>query len=289
MDTPPDIRPLDFDEYTIATPENVTFGYQVAGIGSRFIGALIDTLLIVFLLFLLNLLVGLALGYVTENSAPVNDFADDPGWLAGLVIALYTLLNFAIFWGYYIVFELGWHGQTPGKRVAGTCVVKLDGAGPGFLEVAIRNLVRLVDFLPVAYAVGFVVMFFNRNARRLGDYAAGTLVVRQSDALQLDAITGAASSQSAPQPARAMPQTPTAVNAPPPIPNIRRLTGDDYQLICATLDRQRRGRADPSLVQRLANAVAAKLETPMPGPTWRDAQLFLCTVVETYQQAARLS
>ena len=59
-----ELRPLDADEYTIATPENVTFDYQVAGIGSRMIGALIDTLAIVFLLFLLNVLMVAALNSI---------------------------------------------------------------------------------------------------------------------------------------------------------------------------------------------------------------------------------
>jgi hypothetical protein len=208
--------------------------------------------------------------------------SDDPGWLAGLVLAIYALLNFAIFWGYYMVFELGWHGQTPGKRLAGTRVVKLDGSGPGFLEVAIRNLVRLVDFLPAAYALGFVTMFLNRNARRLGDFAAGTLVVRHSDALTIDAIL---------QPSPA--ETPWGASAQqegspaPAIPNLRRLTGDDYQLICSVLDRQMRKRADPNLVLRLAHAMATKLETPLPGESWYDAQRFLYAVADAYRQAAR--
>ena len=187
------------DEYTIATPENVTFGYEVAGIGSRFIGALVDTFLIVVLLFLANLLVAVVLGYVADDGGFRGDFEADPGWLAGLVIALYALLNFAIIWGYYIFFELGWHGQTPGKRVAGTRVVRLDGSGAGFLEVAIRNLVRIVDFMPFAYAVGFVTMFLNRNARRLGDFAAGTLVIRQQREIRLDQL-GHSSQQALPGP-----------------------------------------------------------------------------------------
>ena len=187
-----ELRPLAADEYTIATPENVTFDYQVAGIGSRMIGALIDTLAIVLLLFMLNVLLVMALNSIDDNGAVAADFSDDPGWLAGVIIAIYALINFSLIWGYYLIFELGWHGQTPGKRLAGTRIVKLDGSGPGFLEVAIRNLVRLVDFLPFAYALGFVVMFFNRDARRLGDFAAGTLVIRQPEAVRLEAIAQSA-------------------------------------------------------------------------------------------------
>lgn len=276
----PDSQPLVADEYTIATPENVTFEFQVAGIGSRFIGALIDTLAIGLLLLMLNFLLVLALNTLPDSGAASSDFADDPGWLAGFLIAIYALINFSLVWGYYLVFELGWHGQTPGKRLAGTRVVKLDGSGPGFLEVAIRNLVRIVDFLPVAYALGFVTMFFNRNTRRLGDFAAGTLVIRQPEIVQIESLLQAAPSLPL------MNALAPVVGATNGLPNIRRLSGDDYQLICVLLDRQQRGRADPALTQRLAQAIAAKLEAPLPGTTERDARSFLFTVVEAYRYAA---
>lgn len=266
------------DEYTIATPENITFGYEVAGIGSRFIGALVDTFIIVVLLFLANLLVAVALGYVAEDGGFRGDFEADPGWLAGLVIALYALLNFAIIWGYYILFELSWHGQTPGKRLAGTRVVRLDGSGAGFLEVAIRNLVRIVDFLPFAYAVGFVTMFLNRNARRLGDFAAGTLVIRQQRDIRLEQL-GHTSQQVAPGLAAGR------GDVVPAVPNIRRLTADEYQLVCDLLDRQLRGRLTPDMVPRVALALAAKLDAPLPGTTFRDYQRFLYQIAETYRNS----
>ncbi len=268
------------DEYTIATPENITFGYEVAGIGSRFIGALIDTLIIGVLLLLANLLVAVFLATVTDDSGVIGNFEDDPGWLVGLGIALYTLLQFALIWGYYILFELGWHGQTPGKRLAGTRVVRLDGSGVGFLEVTIRNLVRIVDFLPFAYALGFVIMFLNRNAQRLGDFAAGTLVIRQQREIRLDQL--GRSSQ------RPFPSTAAggSSDAAPPMPNIRRLTADEYQLICDLLDRQARALLPPDMVPRVALALAARLGAPPPGTTGRDYQRFLEQIVETYRNSS---
>lgn len=263
------------DEYTIATPENVTFGYEVAGIGSRFIGALVDTFLIIVLLFLANLLVAVVLGYVADDGGFSGDLGVDPGWLAGLVIALYALLNFAIIWGYYILFELGWHGQTPGKRLAGTRIVRLDGSGAGPLEVAIRNLVRIVDFLPFAYAVGFVTMFLNRNARRLGDFAAGTLVVRQLRDISLEQLGHSA-------PGR-LPSLAAASAQAPAVPNIRRLSADEYQLVCDLLDRQMRARLEPDMVPRVARALAVKLGATVPGTTFGDYQRFLYQVAETYR------
>ncbi len=272
---------VDQSEYIISTPENVTFGYAVAGLGSRFIAALIDAALIASLLLLLNFLLTVFLGWLVDASIALNAAEDDPGWAAGLVLAAYALLNFAIFWGYYLVFELGWQGQTPGKRLAGIRVVRLDGGVPGFLEVAIRNLVRIVDFLPFAYALGFVVMFLNRQSRRLGDYAAGTLAVYEEANSQPELFTHSS--------ARAPRQGETALlseNGAPEIPNLRRLTGDEYQLICTVLERQMRGQADSALMLRLAQAIATKLEAPLPGSTSRDAQRFLYSVAEAYRRAA---
>lgn len=176
---------------------------------------------------------------------------------------------------------MGWHGQTPGKRLAGTRVVRLDGGGPGFLDVAIRNLVRLVDFLPFAYALGFVVMFFNRNARRLGDFAAGTLVIRQPEVVHLESIA-----RTAPRLAPGVPPPPAGADALLAIPTIRRLSGDDYHLVCTLLDRRLRGEVSTALMVRLARALSARLGTPLPGPTEQDAQRFLATVAEAYRQAA---
>ena len=64
----------------------------------------------------------------------------------------------------------------------------MDGTPIGFSATTIRNLVRFVDFMPFAYAIGFVTMLFNRQARRLGDYAAGTLVVKARADLSLAAF-----------------------------------------------------------------------------------------------------
>lgn len=277
-DTPSSV---DQSEYIISTPENVTFGYAVAGLGSRFIAALIDAALIAGLLLLLNFLLTVFMGWGVDASIALTAAEDDPGWAAGLVLAVYALLNFAIFWGYYLVFELGWQGQTPGKRLAGIRVVRLDGGVPGFLEVAIRNLVRIVDFLPFAYALGFVVMFLSRQSRRLGDYAAGTLVVYEGMTSQPDLFMRPSARES-----RQGESPPLAGNIASEIPNLRRLTGDEYQLICTVLERQMRGQADPALMLRLAQAIATRLEAPLPGSTSRDAQRFLYSVAEAYRRAA---
>jgi len=262
------------EEYTIDTPENVTFGYDIAGIGSRFIGALIDSILIGLLLLLLNVLLATALAYAVDNGAEAMFGGDDdPGWIAGLVVAVYALLNFAVLWGYYIAFELRWDGRTPGKRVAGTQVVKVDGAPAGFTEVAIRNLVRTVDFLPIAYAIGVITMFLNRQSRRLGDFAAGTLVIKQRNAIRLESL-GAAS-----------PRAPDAgaEHALRQFPNLRQLSAADYQVVRDALARHDQGNLTPHLMHRLAVAVAARLQTEAPGRHWTEGRQFLQQVADAYR------
>lgn len=156
------------DTLQIDTPENVTFDYDVAGIGSRFLSALVDTLLMLLLQFIifgtLYLIVFQQRDLFSEST---------PAW----VTAILSLIAFVFFWGYYIFFEMIWNGQTPGKRMVGLRVIRVDGMPVTAVEVVIRNLVRLIDFLPSAYGVGVITMFVNEKSRRLGDLAAGTVVV----------------------------------------------------------------------------------------------------------------
>jgi hypothetical protein len=95
------------------------------------------------------------------------------------VIAALLLLLFAITSGYFILFEIIWSGQTPGKRIVGVRVLRENGYPIRPVDSTVRNLVRIVDYLPVFYAIGVTVMLFNGRSRRLGDFAAGTIVVRE--------------------------------------------------------------------------------------------------------------
>jgi len=92
---------------------------------------------------------------------------------AGLVL----LAAFLLEWFYPIVFEVWFHGQTPGKRACGLAVVHDDGRPVGSNAAFIRNTLRAIDFLPLLYAAGFVTCLLNAGGKRLGDLAAGTLVV----------------------------------------------------------------------------------------------------------------
>ena len=157
------------DKLTIDTPEQVHLEFTLAGIGSRFMAAFLDIVIetiLYLVLFLLSLLV-IGVGLFSRGSSV--------WWTAFISLAI-----FCINWGYYAIFEAVWKGQTPGKRWAGIRVIKDSGRPINAFEAITRNLIRVVDFLPVFYGVGVITMFLNAKNRRLGDFVAGTLVVHES-------------------------------------------------------------------------------------------------------------
>ena len=151
------------EHYRLRTPESVDIDYDLAGIGTRFLAALIDSLVI------LGAAIVILFGGLALFAAGAQNLA------AILWLTLYFLLIF----GYYIIFETLWNGQTPGKRAMNIRVIKTSGYPIGFVEALVRNLVRIVDALPTAYLIGAVTMFISPESRRLGDYAAGTIVVKE--------------------------------------------------------------------------------------------------------------
>jgi uncharacterized RDD family membrane protein YckC len=154
----------------IQTPENVAFGYQIAGIGSRFLASLLDTLIVVLLQVVILIVLALVI-----RSFDGSVFSEQ---ISAWVYAILGLVAAIFYWGYYIFFEMLWNGQSPGKRWVGLRVIRSDGTPITLSESLIRNLARLVDFLPAAYGIGIVTMFIDKQSRRLGDLAAGTLVVQ---------------------------------------------------------------------------------------------------------------
>lgn len=163
-----EVAAVAFD-YRLETPEIVTLDFEPAGIGSRMLAALIDYLAIAGM----EILLVLAAFLIYRTGARV----------LALVVGL--TVGFIIFWGYFILYETVWTGQTPGKRALHIRVIKTTGYPIGFVDAAIRNVVRLADFLPSLYGIGLVSMFVSSQARRLGDYAAGTLVVKERSSVRL--------------------------------------------------------------------------------------------------------
>jgi uncharacterized RDD family membrane protein YckC len=151
---------------TILTPENVEVTYELAGLATRMRGAALDTLLQA--VAIIALWIGVSVLTINANER-----------LLSWIIAGGVLLTFVIFFGYFLFFETRWNGQTPGKKATGTRVMKDGGFPLDFRAAVVRNLVRLLDFMPGPYAVGFVTAFFSAEYKRVGDYAAGTVVVRE--------------------------------------------------------------------------------------------------------------
>jgi uncharacterized RDD family membrane protein YckC len=145
----------------IATPEGVSLELPLAGLGSRFVALLVDFVLqgLAFTLLIVVLVVANAGGYAAT--------------------AIVAVTVFALLFAYPIAFELGAGGRTPGKRWSNLRVVCDDGSPVTFRGSALRNVLRLVDILPALYLVGTIAIFATRNNQRLGDLAAGTLVVRE--------------------------------------------------------------------------------------------------------------
>ena len=159
-----------FDQLKIDTPEQIALELPLAGIGSRFLAMAIDTL-IQTALYLLTAIIFI---FTLPVGSSVLMFLPR---LMGPAMAIFIL--FAIYWGYFAIFEILWKGQTPGKRYAGIRVIKESGRPINAFEAIGRNLMRAVDGLPGIYGVGLVCMMCNRQSRRLGDFVAGTVVVHE--------------------------------------------------------------------------------------------------------------
>ncbi|WP_409343157.1 RDD family protein [Paenibacillus sp. MBLB4367] len=164
-------------QFTVVTPERVELQLQTAGIGTRAIAHFLDNVLLAALNGLLLLLLAFGSEWIGSSLASwANDYA-----LAFLIL-FFVLLNV----GYYVGLEHYNGGQTLGKKWIGIRVVQENGQSATFLSVLIRNFFRLLDMLPSLYFLGTVVMIFSKRDKRIGDMAAGTIVVveQQRDRLK---------------------------------------------------------------------------------------------------------
>jgi uncharacterized RDD family membrane protein YckC len=150
---------------TIETPEGVEFSFDLASPVTRSLAWMVDVAAIGVMTKAADKACGL-LGHVNED------------WATAIAVILYFVISI----GYGIVLEWRWHGQTLGKRVMGLRVVDAQGLRLQLSQVVLRNLLRLVDMLPIVYLVGGVASFCSRNCQRLGDLAAGTIVARERTA-----------------------------------------------------------------------------------------------------------
>lgn len=226
------------DRISVATPEGVTLEVAVAGVGSRFAAGLVDQLLRFALLGALALLGGV----VAREAGASGEF------LGALLIVAVFLVQF----GYDVLFETLASGRTPGKRWTGLRVVKVGGGPVGFVASAVRNVLRIIDSLPGFYLVGMLAVLFTRNNQRLGDLAAGTLVIR--DRRQRTALA-----PSGPPPAPGVAEGPDAG-----LWDVSAVTAEEVATVRRFLDR--RATLTPDARARLAGELATRLGPKVVGP-----------------------
>jgi uncharacterized RDD family membrane protein YckC len=159
-----------FNRIKFTTPESVEIEFTLAGIGSRALALMIDYVILAFTLVITVLIWSFIFQQVTDFG--VSIFGSNFGlWL----IAISLLSLFFIYTGYFVFFETLWRGQTPGKRIAKIRVVRDDGRPVGLQQAALRALLRPID--ETLFIGAFLITFSNRE-KRLGDLAAGTIVIQ---------------------------------------------------------------------------------------------------------------
>jgi len=170
----------------VRTAEAIAVRYELAGLGSRFLALTLD----------LAIQVGAALIVFAAAALFARPLAQTLAWVRldktvyVVALALLALATFVLFFGYFIIFELVWSGQTPGKRALGIRVVRDEGFPVDVGAAVIRNVLRVVELVLGFYVISALVTLLSAENKRPGDFAAGTIVVRDrpEDAPVLDAL-----------------------------------------------------------------------------------------------------
>ena len=164
--------------HTVLTPEYVEFNFVLAGLMSRFLALIVDTVLSLIITVALSILVFLFSLLLSLGGAAVGGkgLGDQ---LFGLGFSSAFVIWFLIDWGYMVLLEVAWNGQTVGKKMMGLRVIQDTGVRVGVYQSLLRNLVRPLDKLPILYLVGGTAALFSGSQQRLGDLLAGTIVVRE--------------------------------------------------------------------------------------------------------------
>lgn len=250
------------DKLTIDTPEQTALEFPLAGIGSRFLAIAADTAIQVIAAVLLLIVLALSSSGLALLPRPALQWS----------FAILILAGFAVYAGYFAFFEAIWNGQTPGKRWTQLRVMKEDGRPISAYDAIGRNLLRIVDSLPVGYGVGVISVLLTRNNQRLGDLLAGTVVVHEKS---LDG---------------ARPFLEIRKDEAAPSYNTANLTLDELRLIETFFSR--RDSLDPairtSMAAQIARRIGEKLQLPAPVLGWPQTERFLEAVFEQYRSTGRL-
>jgi uncharacterized RDD family membrane protein YckC len=241
-------------EADLVTPEAVVLDLPIASVGSRALALVLD--------YLIQGALGLALVFAASAIG-----LSEGGWV-GVVVVL--LAVFALLFGYPVAFETLWRGRTPGKAALGLRVVTVEAGPVAFRHAAIRAALALVEILATSGGIAVVSALLTRRAQRLGDLAAGTVVIREKSGAGQVA------------PARFLPP-PGAEDYTARL-DVSALTEDDYLAVRSLL--VRRERLQPAVLESLAREVATTLlprVQPAP-PAGMPAGVFLAALAAAYQQ-----
>lgn len=223
------------DRLTIQTPEGVDLEVTLAGLGSRVGAGIID-----------NLILG-AVSIAIVIAITILGFGDVSEDILLLIFGIGAMLLLVTFFGYYLLFETLNSGKTPGKAAMGIRVIRVDGRPLSFGPVAIRNLLRIVDYLPVFYAVGLTSIVATARNQRVGDLAAGTVVIRD---------------RRQPPPAAVL-HAPEALDRLPPW-DVSALTDEEVGLVRRFMERS--PTLEPSKRLELAGSIADRLRPKVVAP-----------------------
>ncbi len=158
------------DHVSIETPEQIDVSLEIAGLGSRFVACVVDWLIKAIFILALVVLGLILTALVASSGVPFG---------VTLFLALLVTLYFLFSVGYKIYFEVCRNGQTPGKKFAGIRVIRAGGGPVDFITSGIRNLLALGDVVPLFYLVDGFFVLITKKGQRLGDMAAGTIVIRE--------------------------------------------------------------------------------------------------------------
>ncbi len=221
----------------------------MAGIGSRFLALALDTLI--------QIGVGIAALLAGAFAFRLASALIPSGSWSQWSVALLIIFAFLLFYGYFALFEIFWNGQTPGKRIIGLRVVKTSGRPLTPAETIGRNLMRIVDSLPFFYAIGVITALTNSENKRLGDFVAGSIVVREASLKEMKPVWQTSHTETGK--AEAAPQVPLGAHG---------LSMAELTLIDAFLHRRHNLAPDvrARMAEEILDRVRSKLSLP-PGST----------------------
>ncbi len=231
------------EKLIIESPEQTLIEFPLAGIGSRFLALAIDSMIQLAIAVAIGLIsLGSFFGFSRFGSASFGDV-----WIAAIVI----FAAFLLMYGYFILFEVFWNGQTPGKRITRIRVIKDSGRPITAIDAVARNLLRIVDQLPAGYGIGLLCAWISPQSKRIGDYVAGTVVVHEK----------AFEAGTAPW------DRPTSAPSRAHVYGAQRLTPEEFALV-ETFN-SRRGTLDPSVRFDMASEIIQRIEPRLSFPADR--------------------